>query len=79
MLAEITNGMPRFQLKALPQDICGGIRTAHIHLGDEVVLLDRERFRTYVGHVAQGLAERRVERMGDYINVMRAVGDLAPT
>jgi len=76
-LNEIVADMPRYQLKFLQQDIAGGIRTPHLHLGDEVVLLDRARFKAFVGQVAQGLAERRVEAGGDYIAVMRPVGDLA--
>jgi hypothetical protein len=77
LLNSIVADMPRYEVVFLQQDIAGGIRTPHLHLGNEVVFLDRTRFKTFVGHVAQGLAERRVEAGGDYIQVMRPVGDLA--
>jgi len=77
MMNTIVADMPRYEMVFLQQDIAGGIRTPHLHLGNEVVFLDRARFKTFVGHVAQGLAERRVEAGGDYIQVMRPVGDLA--
>ena len=73
-IAEYAKDAPKVDVKFI-QDIKGGIRTGHIHLGDQVVLLDRERFKRYVGDVASTLAQRRVGRE-DYIGVMQAVGDL---
>jgi hypothetical protein len=58
------------------KDIAGGIRTAHVHLADEVVLLDRENFRIMVGQVAKTLAERRAETVEDYVDVMGPVDRL---
>ena len=72
---KLTDGMHRIKIKYL-RDIRGGIRTAHIHLNDQVVLLDRERFKAMVKSVAVELAEMRVDRMSDYIDVMRAVGNI---
>lgn len=68
------------QLRIKPQfikDICGGIRSPHMHLADEVVLLDRNRFKTLVGEVASELATTRVDRLNDYIDVMGTVNMLA--
>jgi hypothetical protein len=75
-LEKITDGMPRVQIKYI-RDIYGGIRTPHLHLKDEVVLLDRARFKTLVAQVAYELAARRVERIDDYVGVMSNVGPLA--
>lgn len=75
---KLTEGLPRMQLKFIT-DIEGGIRTPHLHLADEVVLLDHARFKTYVGQIAQELAERRAETVKDYIYVMDPVGRLAAT
>jgi hypothetical protein len=77
-LEPIIEGMPRMQIRYI-RDIHGGIRTAHLHLGDTVVLLDRARFKTLVGQVAHELAARRVEGMEDYVDVMNQVGRLAAT
>ncbi len=39
------------------------------------MLLDRERFKAMVKNVAEELAEMRVDRMADYVDVMRVVGN----
>ncbi len=75
--AEFTEGMPRIKIDFI-RPIPGGIRTPHIHVDGDVVLVDRDRFKKYVGEVAQKLAEMRVEKMEDYVEVMRAVGQLHP-
>ncbi len=74
-LKKIIEGMPEIQIKYI-RDIRGGMRTAHLHLADRVVLLDRERFKVMVKNVAEELAEMRVDRMADYVDVMRAVGNI---
>jgi hypothetical protein len=50
--------------------------TARIHVGDRVLLLDRERFALMMKNVAQKLAGMRVERMSGYVDVMGRVVDL---
>jgi hypothetical protein len=50
----LSQGMPRLKMI---DDIRGGIRNAHLHIGDEVVLIDRERFKEIVGHAAKELAK----------------------
>lgn len=75
-LEKIIANQPRAQLRFI-KDIRGGIRTAHLHLADEVVLLSRDRFKLLVGEVASALAIDRVENVSDYIGVMTPVGDLA--
>jgi hypothetical protein len=77
-IKKLTEGLPRMQIKFIT-DIAGGIRTPHLHLRDEVVLLDRAKFKTFVGQIAQELAERRAETVKDYIDVMDPVGRLAAT
>lgn len=75
-LKKLTEGMPQLQIKYI-RDIYGGIRTPHLHLKDNIVLLDRARFKTVVAQVAHELAARRVERIDDYVGVMNKVGQLA--
>lgn len=75
-LKPIIERMPQVQIKYL-RDIRGGIRTAHLHLGEDVVLLDRARFKTVVAEIARELAARRVEAIEDYVGVMNQVGLLA--
>ena len=74
-IKKLTEGMPKIKIKYL-RDIRGGIRTAHLHLDEQLVLLDRKRFKMMVGNVAEELAEMRVDRMSDYIDVMQVVGDI---
>ena len=53
VLQTVTKDMPRF---ILVETIHGGIRDPHLHIGNEVVLLGRERFKELVGQVAMRLA-----------------------
>lgn len=77
-MKKLIEDMPRTRIKFI-QDIKGGIRTPHLHLADEVVLLDQARFKTLVGQIAQELAEIRAETIEDYIEVMDPVGRLSAT
>lgn len=58
------------------KDIIGGIRTPHMHIGDGVILIDKEQFRDLAGSVARELAVRRAAKIDDYIGVMDAVNRL---
>jgi hypothetical protein len=69
MLNKLTKGMPTFKLI---KDINGGIRCAHLHLHDEVVLLDREGFKEAVEHVAAELAGRLAETT-EYMGTVGAI------
>jgi hypothetical protein len=53
-LNELAKDMPRFKLI---KDIRGGIRTVHLHMGDEVVLLNKDRFRDMVSQIATELGK----------------------
>jgi len=75
-LNAIAEGMPRMKIKPFP-GIDGGIRTPHMHMGDEVVLLDREQFKMFAGEVARELASRHVDTTEDYVGVMNHIGRLA--
>ena len=52
-LNRIAEGMPRLKIV---KGIDGGMRDPHFHLGDEIVLLSRERFRELVGKAAMEIA-----------------------
>lgn len=75
-LREIVSDAQPLQIKYI-KDIAGGIRLAHVHLGDQVYLIDRAKFQVLVGEVAQRLATRRVEAIGDYVGVMDAISRVA--
>jgi hypothetical protein len=74
-LKKLAEGMPKLKIKFI-KDIYGGMRTAHFHLGDQIVLLDREKFREFAAGVAHELAGKRVERVEDYIDVMQPIGHI---
>jgi hypothetical protein len=76
MLAKIVAGQPRVKINFI-KDIRGGIRSPHLHYESDIILLDRERFKMLVGNVASALATARVDRIGDYINVIGPVNALA--
>jgi hypothetical protein len=75
IITKLIEGMPRLQIKYI-KDIAGGIRDPHLHLKGEVVMLDRERFRVFVGEAAKTLAMRRADMVQDYIGVMDPIGRL---
>jgi len=52
------------------EGINGGIRTPHLHLGDEVVLVDREHFRSLLGEVAREVFEQRVASKADFTEIV---------
>jgi hypothetical protein len=69
--AEFAEPMPRARMIYI-RDIRGGIRTPHLHVDGDVVFVDREKFKVFVREIAQNLAERRVEKVEDYIELMEA-------
>jgi hypothetical protein len=76
LIDKIIDGMPRMQIKFV-KDIAGGIRQAHLHIGDEIVLLDQDRFRMFASTVASELATMLVDREGmDYVGVMGPINSL---
>ncbi len=77
-LEKLVTDLPRIQIKFI-RDIRGGLRMAHVHLSDEIVLLDQTRFKALVAGVAHDLGEMRAETIEDYIEVMDAVGRLDPS
>jgi len=74
-IAKQTQGAERMKFSAI-KDIQGGIRTPHLHLGNEVVLLDKERFKTILGEVARNVLEHRIETEEDYFSVMEPITGL---
>jgi hypothetical protein len=76
LLDNIIDGMPRVPVKFI-KGIPGGIRPAHLHIGNEIVLLDRNRFRTYASAVAAEMAKILVDTEGlDYVDVMGPINEL---
>jgi hypothetical protein len=61
------------------KDIAGGIRDPHVHLENEIVLLDRDRFKLMVSEVASMLATERVDHMDDFVSVMAPIQELEAT
>ena len=78
VIKELAADMPRVMIKYV-DDIRGGIRTPHLHLvNDEIVLLNRAKFKAFVGKVAHVLAERRAETVRDYVTVLDPINRLYP-
>lgn len=73
-LEKITQGAIRMQFATI-KDIAGGIRNPHLHLGDEVVLIDKTRFKTVIGEVARKALEHRVDIETDYYNMIKPIAE----
>ena len=76
ILENIIEDMPRINAKII-QGIPGGIRDPHLHLRDEVVLLDKNKFKELAGQVAQELTERLADKAG-YTETVGAIRNLVP-
>lgn len=50
--------------------INGGIRTPHFHIGKEIVLVDRDQFKSILGEVARDVFEYRALQKEDYLDVI---------
>ncbi|MFB0535859.1 MAG: hypothetical protein ACETWR_12860 [Anaerolineae bacterium] len=76
VLDKVIEGMPRIKAEII-RGIRGGIRDPHLHIDNEVVLLDRVRFKEVVGQVAMELAGRLGET-ADYTETVGAIRNLMP-
>ena len=74
LLEKLIEGRPRFKII---KDIDGGLRTAHLHLQDEVVLLDQAGFKEAVARVATELAGNLAET-AEYPETVGAIRHLIP-
>jgi hypothetical protein len=72
VLTRLAEGATRLRV---PTDIAGGIRDAHVHIGDEVALLDRGAFKKLVSQVAGEVAGRLAET-ADYTQTVQAIDAL---
>ncbi len=52
------------------RDIAGGIRTPHLHVGDDIVLVDRNQFKSLLGQVARDVFEQRVTSKQDFNEII---------
>jgi len=72
VLDRVIADMPRVKLV---KDIYGGIRNPHLHIADDLVLLDRERFKSFVGQLAMEVAGNIAEK-ADYTDAVGAIHGL---
>jgi hypothetical protein len=72
VMEKVIDDMPRYNLV---KDIYGGIRIAHLHIGDDLVLLDRERFQNFVGQLAMEIGQR-IAAKADYTTTVGAIHGL---
>lgn len=76
-ILELAKGMQKIGIR-YPRDIAGGIRTFHLHIGDEVVLLTHERFKTLVSEVAAELASMNVDTGVEFVEIMSKLDSIGP-
>lgn len=71
-LKKITEGAQAFAFKPIG-GIAGGIRTPHIHVGDTVLLVDKEQFKAVMGEVARAIAHDNIDLETEYVGMVRSV------
>ena len=74
----LSKGQPRIKVKFV-DGINGGIRDAHLHLEDQIVLLDRAQFKELVAGVAAKLAEQMIDFDDDHVEVIAKIDRLSAT
>lgn len=74
-LEKLTEGAPRMQFMRI-KDIAGGIRTPHLHLDDQLVLVDRERFKTILGDMARDVFQQRAMAGEDFYDMVKPLSDM---
>ncbi len=77
-ITELIEGRPSFSAKIL-NGINGGIRDAHLHFQDKVVLVDKEGFSKVVGMAAEGLAQELAAKANypETIGALRGLNEVA--
>jgi hypothetical protein len=73
LLAQLSGDMPPLKIDGID----GGIRNPHLHLADRIVLVDRDRFKEVVGHVAMELAGKFAAE-AEYVETVEALHNLVP-
>lgn len=65
-MARAVKGETELSIK-FPEDIRGGIITPHLHIGEKVVILSREKFKGVVSKVAAEMNAVDVNISGDFV------------
>lgn len=68
MLERLSEGSVRTQI---PVNMPCAITSPHIHVGQEVILVSKEQFKTFLGEVARHIAEKRVETESDFYAMIK--------
>ncbi len=55
----------------LPVMIAGGIRSPHLHAGQEALVVSKEQFKTFLGDIAREMTEERVETETDFYEMIK--------
>lgn len=72
MLNKFTEGMPSLKIV---KGIDGGMRDPHLHVGDQIVLLTREKFKEIVGKAAMEITEKIADK-AEYTQAVGAIRKL---
>jgi hypothetical protein len=71
-LSKLLDGVPSVEFRPIG-GFAGGITTPHLHLGDKVLLCDKERFKVILGEAARIHFEDRVEMEDDYTEMIKPI------
>lgn len=54
------------------KNVCA-IRTPHLHIGDEIALVDKERFESILQAISREIVDERVDLEDDALNMFKSV------
>jgi hypothetical protein len=74
--ARINKILSESKVLRIAELINGGIRTPHFHIGKEIVLVDRDQFKTILGEVARDVFEYRALQNEDYMDAITPLVDI---
>lgn len=75
VMAELLDGTPEMKIKYI-DDIRGGIRTPHIHMGNKIHLLNREKFAQYMGELGRVMTSSIGDKATDHVVAMERLSCL---
>ncbi len=72
-MERLTKGMNKINISS---KVTGGVQQPHLHIDDQIVMLNRSQFHEFVGLTAQKLAERLPEKLS-YNQTVQKINEMS--
>ena len=75
VMGELLDGTTEMKIKYI-DDIRGGIRTPHVHVGENIHLLNKEKFSQYMGELGRVMTSSIGDKAADHVVAMERLSCL---